>query len=474
MAAARTALLLLLGAFAFHVLGAWSLPLLDRDEPRFAEASREMLERGDYVVPRFNGEERFDKPPLAYWLQVASFRAFGESDLAARLPSVLAAALTTVVTFAFGRRLYGPLAGLWAALLLTVSFQMVVHGKAAVADMPMVLAFAVALWAGWEGARGRERRWWFLLAAALALGFLAKGPVIWLALVPVLILAARSGPGRGRLLVWSALAFLLSLAAVAAWAWPAIERTDGRYLEVGLGRHVVGRSFAAMEGHGGGGWLAYLAFLPFYGITLFPTFLPGSVFLPWLVRRLWRREPGDRASSYLLCAVLAVLLVFTFVSTKLPHYILPAFPALALLLAGHWTAAGRPVARLGRGIAIAGAVWVAVALVGFPLCARFFPSRELARRALPLAPETLLGTAGYTEPSVVWYFRAQISGYAQKLDPAGVEAFLAGRGPRAAVLLTEDAGRLGLLGREELRRFSVRGINVAKARIVEVTVLIKD
>src|SRR6266851_3102594 len=78
----------------FHVAGTWSLPLIDRDEPRFAEASREMIERGNYIVPYFNNQLRLDKPPLTYWAQVASYRIFGENDFAARFPSAIAAALT--------------------------------------------------------------------------------------------------------------------------------------------------------------------------------------------------------------------------------------------------------------------------------------------------------------------------------------------------------------------------------------------
>src|SRR4028118_1852474 len=93
----RQYLLLFLAAAAFHFAGTWSLPLIDRDEPRFAEASREMLERGDFVVPSFNNKYRFDKPPLTYWLQTTCYRIFGENEAPARLPSVLAAAGAAVL-----------------------------------------------------------------------------------------------------------------------------------------------------------------------------------------------------------------------------------------------------------------------------------------------------------------------------------------------------------------------------------------
>ena len=81
------------------------MPLIDRDEPRFAEASREMIERGNYIVPYFNNQLRLDKPPLTYWAQVASYQIFGENDFAARFPSAIAAALIAITIFAWGRRM---------------------------------------------------------------------------------------------------------------------------------------------------------------------------------------------------------------------------------------------------------------------------------------------------------------------------------------------------------------------------------
>src|SRR6266481_4667601 len=99
--------ILFFGCILFHIVGTWSIPLIDRDEPRFAEASREMIERGDYIVPRFNNQLRLDKPPLAYWAQVASFSIFGQNDFAARFPSAVAAALVAMAIFAWGARIGG-------------------------------------------------------------------------------------------------------------------------------------------------------------------------------------------------------------------------------------------------------------------------------------------------------------------------------------------------------------------------------
>ena len=124
--------LLFFGCVVFHILGTWSLPLIDRDEPRFAEASREMIGRGNYIVPYFNNQLRLDKPPLTYWAQVSSYHVFGENDFAARFPSAIAAALTALSIVVWGRRMGGEKLGRWAAIILTLSLQSFVHATAAV------------------------------------------------------------------------------------------------------------------------------------------------------------------------------------------------------------------------------------------------------------------------------------------------------------------------------------------------------
>src|SRR5262249_53165136 len=134
----------------FHTLGTWSLPLIDRDEPRFAEASREMMQRGNYIVPYFNNQLRLDKPPLTYWAQVSSYYIVGENDFAARFPSAIAASLTALAIFGWGRRIGGEKVGWWAAIIFTLSLQTFVHAKAAVADMWLVLFVTLAHWAGYE------------------------------------------------------------------------------------------------------------------------------------------------------------------------------------------------------------------------------------------------------------------------------------------------------------------------------------
>ena len=132
-----------------------------------------MIQRADYVVPYFNNQLRLDKPPLAYWAQVATYRIFGESDFSARFPSAVAAALTALVILAWGCRIGAATVGWWAAIIFTLSLQTFVHAKAAVADMWLVLFMTLAHWAGYELICGRQtskaqrptsnmqRRWWW-------------------------------------------------------------------------------------------------------------------------------------------------------------------------------------------------------------------------------------------------------------------------------------------------------------------------
>ena len=495
--ATRNFAALFLGCLLFHLAGTWALPLVDRDEPRFAEASREMIERSDYVVPYFNNRYRFDKPPLTYWFQVASFRAFGENPFAARFPSAVAAALTAAAIFAWGRRLDLNRAGFWAAIIFTLCLQTFVHAKAAVADMWLVLFMTLAHWAGYELLRDRFagtwrgvvfpprdlRFWWWMFYLSLAFAFLAKGPIGWMPLGTVIVLQfLRPGPyfARRFLLVRGS---LLMLALVALWGVPALLRTHGEFLEVGLGRHVVGRSFGTMQGHGGSSILAALLFLPFYFLTVFVTFAPWSVKIPWLTRRLWRKR--DTLDLYLIVGVAVIVVIFTVVKTKLPHYILPAFPLLALLLARHWFESGVAERTLRRWSLATAGVMLAFALIGFPLLTPFFPSAALFKRAEPyLQPEMDFAAYDFDAPSLVWSFRSRVHGFLYyhrfqgrdygTLQPDQVPQFLQRAGPRFVVLPSDVADQLYPTLPSGYRKFTTHGFDIAKGRWIDLTLILKN
>jgi len=238
--------------------------LIDRDEPRFAEASREMIERGDYVVPHFNNQLRLDKPPLAYWAQVTSYKIFGQNDFAARFPSAVAAALVAMSILAWGRRIGGERVGWWAATIFTLSLQTFLHAKAAVADMWLVLFVTTAHWAGYELLQRPPSnwKWWLVFYFSLALGFLAKGPIAWTPLLTIAAMKYFSCDVEVAKQFKFVRGILLMLAIVALWGVPALIQTHGEFLRIGIGRHVFGRSLVAMEGHGSNSFGAYLLLLP--------------------------------------------------------------------------------------------------------------------------------------------------------------------------------------------------------------------
>lgn len=485
--AIRNYVLLFVGCVAFHVIGTWSLPLIDRDEPRFAEASREMIERGDYIVPHFNNQYRFDKPPLAYWAQVASYKLFGENDFAARLPSAIATALIALSIFAWGKRIGGDRLGWWAAIIFTLSLQVFAHAKAAVADMWLVLFVTLAHWAGYQLSTISHRPfrlWWVVFYLSLALASLAKGPI---GFVPLLAIGAiklqelvLSGAERSRmdrqLELGKRFAFgrgiIVTLAVISLWAIPAFIQTNGEFLRIGVGRHVIERSFGTMEGHGGSTLFVYLLFLPFYFVTIFASFFPWSIKLPGLVKRL--RQPRDELDNYLLVGSAIIFIIFTLVRTKLPHYTLPAFPLLALLLARQLVAIDLPAQRFKTIARTTAAICVGVALIVPPLVASSFPALELFKLSQnDLRPEMEFGAVDFGEPSLVWYFRSRVKGWMFPLKREAAQLFMGKSGPRFVIVPTEMARTDFANVPRGWKTFSTHGFNVAKGKQVDLTLVLK-
>ena len=500
--------ILFFGCVLFHIGGTWSLPLIDRDEPRFAEASREMIQRGDYVVPYFNDQPRLDKPPLTYWAQTVSYCIFGQNDFAARFPSAVAAALLAVTIPIRGLRIGRERVGWRAAIIFTLCLQTFIHAKAAVADMWLTLFVSTAHWSGLEllrdgltnsqhqtshpptqsygaaGANHQISHWWFLFYMSLALGFLAKGPIAWVPLLTVastIFYAPNLQLGRRFKFVRG---ILLMLAIITAWGIPALIQTHGEFLRIGIGRHVIGRSLGAMEGHGWNSLGGYLLLLPFYFVTVFVSFFPWSIKLPALLKRLWRER--DNIDRYLLSGIAIIFIIFSLIKTKLPHYTLPAFGLLALLLARHWpgeaalsqapNAFGVTNRRSLFGtIAVATAcMWFAIALAVPPMVARFFPAYQLfqvSRSALQ--PNMQFASVEFEEPSLVWYFRSRVKGFLTPLNKRRAADFMNVAGPRFVVLPMPVARAVFANTPQTWKFVTVSGFNVPKGKRVDLTLVLK-
>jgi 4-amino-4-deoxy-L-arabinose transferase-like glycosyltransferase len=427
-----------LAIFAFSLLlfcsGSWILPLTDRDEPRFAEASREMLQRGDYIVPWFNGAHRFDKPPLIYWSQMACCKLFGENAFAARLPSALFAAGTSLLIFFWARRFAKPQTALVAAVIFTTSLQMLANAHLATADMPMIFFVAAAAWSGWELSRpATDKKWWWIFHVSLALGFLAKGPVAWLPIGGLLLGKWLRPKEFNFSLPHFAIGMVLTLAIVAVWGIPALIATDGEFFTVGIGHHVIYRSVGVMESHGGKGWIQYILWLPFFFVTFFFSFFPWAFRVP---KSLWNwrlSRKGDTFGWYLLVQAGLVFLTFTLVRTKLPHYTLPAFPFIAI-----WLARVIPDAKVFKWAVSMVAFILVVNIAVFLALKPQFVSRKLFEQSKPsLKPEMKFAAFGYDEPSLVWEFRGIITNDMLTLDANQAADFARQNTPYVLIVPTD-------------------------------------
>jgi hypothetical protein len=290
----------------------------------------------------------------------------------------------------------------------------------------------------------------------------------------------------------------LTLLIVAAWGIPALIQTNGEFLRIGIGRHVIGRSMGAMEGHGWNSLGGYILLLPFYFLTVFVSFFPWSIKLPSLLKRLWRKR--DNIDCYLISGVAIIFIIFSLVSTKLPHYILPAFAMLALLLARHWgreddaaqkiekakpltsnepnteTPVNAGFHSFFRRIAITTAcVWIAIALVVPPLVAPFFPAYQLFQQSRAhLQPNMQFASVEFEEPSLVWYFRSRVKGFLTRLNKKNAVDFMASPGPRFIIVPTPLVQGLFPNQPQAWELFPTRGFNIPKGKQVDLTLVLKS
>lgn len=332
-----SALFVIAVALGLTVPGIGAVPPIDRDESRFVQATRQMHERADYIDIRLGDEARYRKPVGAYWAQALATAPLGGAAApvwAFRLPSILGAVLAGLATLGLGTLLFGRRAGLVAAVLAVATIGIAVEARLAKADALLIgltaLAQALlahALFAPDRGGAGGKRT--PLASAAfglvLGLGALVKGPIL-LGIVAATSLAMlwrdRSIARLAR--VWSWPALLVFLLVVLPW-FLAIQNTSaGRFLADSLGRDLFGKLQGGQEGHGAPPGL-HLVLLPF---VAWPATAFVAAALPLL--RDWR----ERSVFFLLAWIVPAWLAFELTPSKLPHYPLPLYPALALIAAG--------------------------------------------------------------------------------------------------------------------------------------------
>ena len=312
-----------------------SRPALPLDETRYLSVAWEMWLRGDFLVPFKNGEPYSHKPPLLFWLIHAGWWVAGVSDWWPRLISPLLALAGTWMTWRLARRLWpaSTETAHLAPLVLLSSLLWLLYAQALFFDVLIAICALVGLTAVVEAALTGRRGWWVVFGLGVGLGVLAKGPAILVHLLPAALLAPWWLRHARRPFTWSGwyggvgLGLLLGVAIALAWAIPAGLSGGEEYRNAIFWGQTADRMVQSFAHRRPAWW--YLAALPLF---LFPWLLWPRL-LGQLGRTL-RTEWRDLGLRFALVWFLGGLIIFSAISGKQPHYLLPELPAAALLL-GH-------------------------------------------------------------------------------------------------------------------------------------------
>ena len=340
---ARAAAVLALVALLAFLPGFFQIPPMDRDEARFAQATKQMLESGDYIDIRFQDEVRYKKPVGIYWLQAATVKAAGalgvpraQARIAIyRIPSLLGAIGAVLLTYWTALAFVSRRAALLAGLMMATSIMLGVEARLAKTDAMLLLTTVAAMGAMARAYLGERRpipaglAGWTLPAifwTALAVGILIKGPLMLMFVGLCMVALAACD----RSLRWvSALrpipGLLWLCVLVLPWFIAIVSHSGSSFFAQSVGQDLMSKVVSAQEAHGAP---------PGYYFALFwVTFWPGATLAAMAVPSVWaaRREKGAR---FLLCWIVPAWIVLELVITKLPHYVLPLYPAIAILIAG--------------------------------------------------------------------------------------------------------------------------------------------
>ena len=365
----KGAALLLALVGALLLLRQGQVPLVGPDEPRYARVAVEMSRSGDLVTPTLQGRPWLEKPILYYWMAAAAFRAFGETETAARLPSVLATLLLVGVTALVGARVYGRAAGLHAGFVLGTCLLAFAYGRAASMDMLLAALVTTSIGLFSLAALGIAGRLALVAAFAFAaLATLAKGPLG--IVLPALVAIAYVGATRDKAMLRrlaSPVPWLVFLAVAGPWYALVLHAQGRAFVDTFFLDHNVQRFTSTIHRHPG----PVVYYLPVLLAGLFPwsgLLAPALAFV----------RPKKRDDLFVLAWLLPPLLFFSLAGSKLPGYILPCLPPLALLIG---RAADRLVNGERRATRVAGVITVVLAAL---LCAGLLALARGGERAWPL------------------------------------------------------------------------------------------
>ncbi|MEZ6094597.1 MAG: glycosyltransferase family 39 protein [Pirellulaceae bacterium] len=373
------------GAFFFR-LG--DVRLWDRDEPRNAGCALEMLERSDWIVPTFNAQLRYQKPVMLYWLIMSAYSMFGVSEFSARFWSALLGTGTVLLTYMIGRRLFHAKTGLLAGAVLATTLMFTVASRAATPDAPLIFlmtsALAIYVFNVFPNQSGSEESTWFItdwrqtvfFYFVLGLAVLTKGFagfVVPMAIIGMFMLIARRNNPLEGVATWKPIRTIwatihplhffrtlramnpiwgmaIVLAVAAPWYIAVSMKTEGTFARLFFLEEHIGRFSTSFENHSGGLW--------FYPLAIMVGFFPWSVFawpISCEIKGAMNNDGERRKIQLLLCWVAVQVGLFSMAATKLPSYVSPCYPALALI-------SGFALTRLAKGDLRSRPVWFRLAI----------------------------------------------------------------------------------------------------------------
>ena len=537
---ARAVAVLIVVTLLAFLPGFFQIGPVDRDEARFAQATKQMIETGDYVDIRFQDETRYKKPIGIYWLQAAAVKLARTAGLAHadttiwlyRIPSLLGAIGAVLATYWAALAFVSRRAAVLAGIMMAVCILLGVEARLAKTDASLLLTCVVAMGAlgriyleAFDEAATRANPWVLpaILWTALAGGILLKGPLILMfAALTVVVLAVldRSAGWLWRLKPLAGIGWLLLL--VLPWFIAIVARYGGSFFEESIGHDLAAKIGSGQETHGAPPGTYFALFW----VTFFPGSILAGLATPAVIQS--RREP---ATKFLLAWLVPAWIVFELVMTKLPHYVLPLYPAIAILIAGvvdqdalsrrlwlqrgtvWWFLITLALAALtvtanvyfgqraglltwpflAAAVILAFGAWwlyqldgaeasllraagatilILIAVFGFtfPRLTSLFPSNAIAHylRGLPCTPE--IAAAGYQEPSLIFFAGTDTL----DTDGAGAAIFLNAGGCRVAIVEKSELRAFGqradAIGLRYLRGPTIDGIDYSIGRKVSIAI----
>jgi 4-amino-4-deoxy-L-arabinose transferase-like glycosyltransferase len=311
-------ILLLSYVFLFHAMGDYSLK--EPDEGRYAEIPREMIELNDYVVPHLNYARYFEKPPLFYWAVAASYKVFGVSEWSFRFPNALSALLCVIALYFSIRRWFGERVAFISSLILESSFGFFAMARIVTIDMFFTLWLFLSLLSFYGYYRERNRLFIYLFYGAMALATLAKGPVVLILMGATLLIYLLSEGNLAFLKEMRPVHGILIYGIITLpWMVLISLREKGFFYFFFIDQHVL--RFLTTR-HKRSGPLYY--FIP----VLIGGMFPWSLFIPRALVSLWKKK--ELRLFFIWSGV--VFVFFSISGSKLPPYILPLFPSLAIVI----------------------------------------------------------------------------------------------------------------------------------------------